>query len=92
MQQLTIEIVPHPRSRGDWLLKPSRGAPLGLWFRDRQFAINDAEWVAKETDRAQILVYGADGVVGERRDPGKGTVPKSTPRVRAPLLDTVNML
>jgi hypothetical protein len=67
VQQLTFEIVPHPRSRGDWLLKPCRSAPFGLWYRDREHAISYAEWVAREGDRAEILVFNRDGTLAERR-------------------------
>jgi hypothetical protein len=47
-QKVTLEVIPHRRFRGDWLLKPTWGAPFGLWYRDRQFAINYAEWLARE--------------------------------------------
>ena len=49
-QTVTLEIIPHPRFRVDWLLKPSWGAPFGLWYRDRQFAISYAEWPAREAE------------------------------------------
>jgi hypothetical protein len=65
---ITFEIVPHPRSRGDWLLKPCRGTPLGLWYREREFAISYAEWVAREVDCAEIKVFNRDGSLAERRD------------------------
>jgi hypothetical protein len=43
----TFEIVLHPRSRGEWLLKPCRGAPFGLWYGDREYAVSYAQWVAR---------------------------------------------
>ena len=43
---LASEIIPHPRYRGEWLLKPTRGAPFGLWYRDRAHAVSYAEWDA----------------------------------------------
>ena len=67
--QVTFEIVPHPRFRGDWLLKPNRGAPFGLWYRDREHAVRYAEWVARELDGAEIRAYDRDGKLAERRDP-----------------------
>jgi hypothetical protein len=57
MEKLTFEIVPHPRWRGDWLLKPNRGAPFGLWYRDRDHAVSYAEWVGREVDCAEIRVF-----------------------------------
>ena len=36
--QVTFEIVPHPRFRGEWLPEPDRGAPFGLWYRDQEHA------------------------------------------------------
>jgi len=67
MEQLTFEIVPHPRSRGDWLLKPSRFAPFGLWYRDLEHAISYAAWAAREADRAEIRVFNRDGTLAECR-------------------------
>jgi len=41
--------------------------------------------VARETDRAQIVVYGVDGAVAERRDFGKGTIlPEHATRTGTP--------
>jgi hypothetical protein len=73
VQQLTFEIVPHPRSRSDWLLEPSRFAPFGLWYRDLEHAISYAAWAAPEADRAEIRVSNRDGTLAERRVVG-GTV------------------
>jgi hypothetical protein len=58
---------PHPRYRGDWLLKPTRGAPFGLWYRDRAHGVSYAEWVAREVDCAEIIVSNRDGTLAERR-------------------------
>jgi hypothetical protein len=70
--QLTkFEIVPHPHFRGDWLLKPTRGAPFGLWYRDRAHAVSYAEWVAREVDHAEIRVYGPQKLLVESRITGK---------------------
>jgi len=68
VQQLTFEIVPHPRSRGDWLLKPSRFAPFGLWYRDLEHAISYSKWAAREANRAEVRVLNRDdGTLAERR-------------------------
>jgi hypothetical protein len=69
--QLTFEIVPHPRYRDDWLLKPNRGAPFGLWYGDRAHAVSYAEWVAREVDRAEIRVLNRDGTLAESRVVGR---------------------
>jgi hypothetical protein len=72
MNQVRFEgIVPHPRSRGDWLLKPTRGARCGLWYRDRQFVIRDAEWLTREAERVEIRVYNQDGSLAKRRVVGR---------------------
>ena len=62
-----FDIIPHPKFRGDWFLKPARGAPFGLWYRDRAQAVSYAEWVAREVDRAEIWVYNWDGSLAECR-------------------------
>ena len=67
MQQLIFDVVPHPRFRDDWLLKPNRGAPFGLWYRDRAHAVSYAEWVAREVETAEIRVYNRDGSLAESR-------------------------
>jgi hypothetical protein len=46
VQRISFEIVPHPYYGGEWLLEPARGAPFGLWHRDRGYA----EWVRREVD------------------------------------------
>ena len=74
MQTITFAIVSHPRSRGDWMLKPNRGAPFGLWYRDRDHAVSYAEWVARELDRAEINVFNRDGTLAGCRVVGR-TVP-----------------
>jgi hypothetical protein len=66
-QTVAFEVIPHPRFRGDWLLKPTAGAPCGLWYRDRQFAVSYAEWPAREAERAEIRVYNQDGSLAESR-------------------------
>ena len=67
MRHLTFEIVPHPRSRGDWLLKPGRCAPFGLWYRDLEHTISYAAWAAREADRAEIRVLNRDGTLAQCR-------------------------
>lgn len=64
---VTFDIVPHRGSRADWFLNPTRGAPFGLWYRDRQHAVSYAEWVARELDRAEIRAYNRDGSLAESR-------------------------
>jgi hypothetical protein len=71
VQQIGFEIVPHPRYRGDCLLKPTRGAPFGLWYRDRAYAVSYAEWVAREVDSAEIRVFNRDGTLAESRVVGR---------------------
>jgi len=71
VQQLTFEIVPHPCSRGDWLLKPSRFAPFGLWYRDLEPAISYVAWEVREEDRAEIRVFKRDDTLTERRVVGQ---------------------
>lgn len=67
---VSFDIVPHPRCRGEWLLKPARGVPLDLWYRDRDHAIS-AEWVAREVDLAEIRVFNRDGTLAESRVVGR---------------------
>jgi len=73
---VSFEVIPHPRCRGDWFLKPCWGAPSGLWYRERQFAINYAEWVARELEPAQIRVYNRDGSLAESRVIRRGGQPE----------------
>ena len=68
---ICLEMIPHPRCRGDWFLKPSWGAPSGLWYRERQFAVSYAEWLAREAERAEIRVYNQDGSLSESRVVGR---------------------
>jgi hypothetical protein len=68
---VSFDIVPHPRCRGEWWLKPARGAPFGLWYRDRDHAISYAEWVAREVDLAQIRVFNRGGTLAESRVVGR---------------------
>ena len=67
-KQSRLQLIPHPRSRGDWMLKPNRGAPYGLWYRDRAHAVSYAEWVAREVEQAETRVFNRDGTLAERRD------------------------
>jgi len=55
-----------PVPRGDWLLKPSRGAPFGLWYRDRDQPSATRNG-SREMDRAEIRVFNRDGILTERR-------------------------
>jgi hypothetical protein len=71
MEKLIFEIVPHPRARGDWLLKPNRGAPFGLWYRDREHAVSYAQWVGREVDCAEIRVFNRDGTLAGSRVVGR---------------------
>ena len=70
-QTVIFEIVPHPRHRGDWLLKPNLRAPYGLWYGEGEFAVHYAEWSAREMDRAEIRVYNKDGTRAESRAVGR---------------------
>src|SRR5215472_11596956 len=44
----------HPRHPADCLLKPCRGAPYGLWYGNREYAIHYAEWVALLTPAGNL--------------------------------------
>lgn len=68
VQQLTFEIVLHPCSRGDRLLKPIRFAPLGLWYRDLEPAISYAAWAAREADRVEIRALNRGRHLGRAPD------------------------
>ena len=78
-QTVTFEVIPPPRYRGDWLLKPTWGVPFGLWYRDRQFAIRYAEWLAREVETAEIRVYNCDGWLFESRTISKAGQPEHRP-------------
>jgi len=67
----SFDIVPHPRYRGDWLLKPSRGAPFGLWYKERAYAVSYTEWIAREVEAAEIRVFDRDGALAECRVIGR---------------------
>jgi hypothetical protein len=67
MSESVFEIVPHPQRPGDWLLKPCRGAPYGLWYGNLQYAISYTEWAARDLESAEIRVYKRDGSLQERR-------------------------
>ena len=54
MNHIVFEIVPHLRSHGDWLLRLTRGAPFGMWFREGKHAESYAKWVAQELERAEV--------------------------------------
>jgi hypothetical protein len=43
------------------------GAPFGLWYRERQFAISYAEWLRREVEIAEIRVYNRDGSLADSR-------------------------
>jgi hypothetical protein len=62
---VVFEIIPHPHHRGEWLLKPTRGAPFGLWYLERAHAVSYAEWVAREVDSAEIIIRNRDGTLAE---------------------------
>lgn len=68
---VNFDIVPHPKFGSDWFLKPTRGAPFGLWYRDRAHAVSYADWAAREVDRAEIRVYNRDGSLAEQRIIGR---------------------
>ena len=77
-QTVAFEVIPHPRFRGDWLLKPAWGAPCGLWYRERQFAISYAEWAARELENAEIRVYNRDGSLADNRVISKAGQPEES--------------
>jgi hypothetical protein len=67
MEPIVFEVVPHPRYRGDWILKPNNSVPWGLWYGNRDFAVSYAEWRAREKEHAEICIYNHDGTRAERR-------------------------
>jgi Uncharacterized protein conserved in bacteria (DUF2188) len=67
---VVFDVIPHPG--GEWLLKPTRGAPFGLWYRERAHAVSYAERVAREVESAEILIRNSDGSV-ERRIMGRAS-------------------
>ena len=71
MKSLRFEIVPHPRYRGDWLLKPNQRVPFGLWYKELRYAINYVRWSARQVDRAEIRVFNRDGSLAESRVVGR---------------------
>jgi hypothetical protein len=67
MSITVLEIVPHPRHPRDWLLKPCRSAPHGLWYGELRQAISYAKWAARDLENAEIRVYKRDGSLQERQ-------------------------
>jgi hypothetical protein len=49
------------------VLKPTKGAPFGLWYRNREYAVSYAAWIARELDSAETRNYGRDGTLEDRR-------------------------
>ncbi len=46
---IVIEVLPHPRSKGDWLVRCGELLPWPIWFKDREQAISYAEWLGERT-------------------------------------------
>jgi len=49
-----------------------------LWYRERQFAVSYAEWLAREAERAEIRVYNQDGSLAESRIISKAGQPEES--------------
>jgi hypothetical protein len=52
---ILIEVVPHPKIRGDWLVRSAGLLPYPVWYKDKQHAISYAEWLARN-NKAQVVV------------------------------------
>jgi hypothetical protein len=43
-----VEVVPHPKIRGHWLVKSQKLLPYPIRFTNKQDATNYAEWVGRD--------------------------------------------
>jgi hypothetical protein len=43
--QILIEVLPHPRFKGDWLVRCDKLQPYPIWFKSREHAISYADIV-----------------------------------------------
>ena len=53
-----IEVVPHPRSRGHWLVKSPPILPHPIWYTNKEDAVSYAEWLANGRE-VEIKIYEA---------------------------------
>ena len=50
-----IDVVPHPKIRGHWLVKSPPILPYPIWYTNKEDAVSYAEWLAKGRE-AEIKV------------------------------------
>ena len=43
---ILIEIIPHPKIRGHWLVKSLPILPYPIWYTNKEDAVSYAEWLA----------------------------------------------
>ena len=43
---ILIEIIPHPKIRGHWLVKSLLILPYPIWYKNKEDAVSYAEWLA----------------------------------------------
>jgi hypothetical protein len=48
--KIVIEVIPHPRSKGDWQVRCQQLLPWPIWFKDHKDAISYANWLGREYD------------------------------------------
>jgi hypothetical protein len=58
MKPLLIEVIPHPRIRGDWLVKSEGLLPYPVWYKNKDYAISYAQWLARD-NQAEVRVHDA---------------------------------
>lgn len=46
-KKVGLEITPHPRSKGDWLVRCEQLLPWPIWFKRREDAVSYAEWLGR---------------------------------------------
>jgi hypothetical protein len=51
-----IEVVPHPKIRGEWLVRSVAILPYPVWYKDKQQAVSYAEWLARDNS-VEIRVH-----------------------------------
>ena len=41
-----VDVVPHPKIRGHWLVKSPPIVPYPIWYTNKEDAVSYAEWLA----------------------------------------------
>ena len=52
---ILIEVIPHPKILGDWLVRSEGLLPYPVWYKDREHAISYAEWLARD-NKAEVVI------------------------------------